>query len=299
MRSRRWFRLLWLVAAVAVISMLFVACGNDEEEGTPTAGPAGTGTAAATAKATGTSAAAVPELQDGVLQIGSDIAYAPIESYKEGTKTPEGLDIDLANALADELGVRAEFINSGFDGLRDALNANRFDIVMSAMTITPDREKEVDFIPYLSAGTDILVPKGNPKNIQSLEDLSGLTAAVQLGTTQEIQLDNTNDALKAAGKPEINVLTFDQNPLAVEQVRLGRADANVADSPVVANDALLSDGELEAAGLAIEAAPYGIAVRKDSPELKAALEDALQKVMASGKYAEILKTWSLSGGAIE
>jgi polar amino acid transport system substrate-binding protein len=73
----------------------------------------------------------------------------------------------------------------------------------------------------------------------------------------------------------------------------------LADSPVVANDAILSDGDLEAVGLAIEAAPYGIGIRKDSTALKAAIEDALQKVIDSGKYAEILETWSLSGGAIE
>ncbi len=297
MLSTKWFRLLSLVAAVAVLSVVFAACGDDDgEEATST--PAGTGTAA-TGTPAGSPVATAPELEDGVLQIGSDIAYAPIEFYEEGTQTPKGLDIDLADALAEELGVTAEFINSGFDGLRDALNANRFDIVMSSMTITPEREKEVDFIPYLSAGTDLLVPKGNPKNIQSVEDLSGLTVSVQLATIQVDQLEAANEQLAADGKPEIDVLTFDQNPLAVEQVRLGRADANIADSPVVANDALLSDGELEAVGLAIEAAPYGIAVRKDSPELKAALEDALQAVMDSGKYDEILQTWSLSGGSIE
>ena len=277
MRSRRWFRWLWLVAAVAVALMVFAACGDDEEEG---------GTAA-------------PELSDGVLQVGSDIAYAPIEFFEEGTTTPKGLDIDLANAIAEELGVTTEFINSGFDGLPGALNASRFDIVMSSMTVTEKRQEEIDFVPYFTAGTDILVASGNPKNITGIEDLSGLTVGVQLGTIQVDQLKAANADLKAGGNPEINVLTFDQNPLAVEQLRIGRADAVIADSPVVANDALLSDGKLEAVGLAIEAAPYGIGLRKESTELKAAVEDALQAVMDSGKYKEILEKWSLAGGAIE
>ena len=111
---------------------------------------------------------------------------------------------------------------------------------------------------------------------------------MQIATIQVDQLQAANDALKAAGKPEINVLTFDQNPLAVEQLRTGRADAVIADSPVVANDARLSEGKLEALGLTIEAAPYGIGVRKDSTELKAAIEEALQKLIANGKYEEIL-----------
>jgi polar amino acid transport system substrate-binding protein len=234
-----------------------------------------------------------------VLQAGSDIAYAPIEFFEEGTTTPVGLDIDLGDALAEELGVRAEFINTGFDGIIGALDVSRFDVIMSAMTITEGRSKEIDFVPYLSAGTDILVPKGNPKNIGGIEDLSDLAAGVELGTIQVDQLKAANEALKAAGKAEINISTFDVNPLAVEQLHLGRVDAVLADSPVVANDARLSEGELEALGLAIEAAPYGIGVRKTSTELKAAIENALQKLVASGKYDDILKTWGLEGGAIE
>jgi polar amino acid transport system substrate-binding protein len=298
MLSRKWFRLLWLVAAVAVVLMVFAACGGEEEEGTATATPAATGTAAAGTPAA-SPAAAAPELQDGVLQIGSDIAYAPIEFYEEGTQNAVGLDIDLANALGEELGVTAEFTNSVFDGLITSLQSQRFDVIMSAMTVTDERSKEIDFIPYFSAGTDILVAAGNPKNIKGVEDLSGLTAAAESGTIQEQQLKTENDDLKAAGKPEINVLIFDQNPLAVEQLGIGRADAVLADSPVVANDARLSDGKLEALGLALESAPYGIGVRKDSSELKAALEGALQKVMESGKYDEILTKWGLESGSIQ
>jgi polar amino acid transport system substrate-binding protein len=122
---------------------------------------------------------------------------------------------------------------------------------------------------------------------------------VQVATIQVDQLQAANEQLKAAGKPEIKVLTFDQNPLAVEQLRIGRADAVIADSPVVANDARLSEGKLEALGLAIEAAPYGIGVRKESTQLKAAIEDALQTLIANGKYEQILKNWGLEGGAIE
>src|SRR4030042_4638782 len=246
MHSRRWFQWLWLWAAVWVLMMVFAACEDeDDENGTPV----GTGTPA------GSPAAGVRELEDGVLQVGSDIAYAPIEFFEEGTTTAKGLDIDLANALADELGVTTEFINTGFDGIIGALNVSRFDILMSAMTVTDERSLEIDFVDYFSAGTDILVASGNPKNITGIEDLSGLTVAVQLGTIPVDQLKAANDDLKAGGDPEIDVLTFDQNPLAVEQLRIGRADAVIADSPVVANDALLSDGELGAGGLAIEAAP--------------------------------------------
>jgi polar amino acid transport system substrate-binding protein len=268
MHYRRWFRLASIVAVAAAVLVLFAACGGEEKKAENT--PIGSAT----------SAAKVAELQDGVLQVGSDISYAPIEFFEEGTQNAEGLDVDLADALAEELGVRAEFINTGFDGIIGALNVERFDILMSAMTVTEERQKEIDFIPYLNAGTDILVAQGNPKNIKTIEDLSGLTVGVQIATIQVKQLEDANAQLKAAGKPEISVLIFDQNP-------------------VVANDARLSEGKLEVLGLAVEAAPYGIGVRKGSTQLKAAIEGALQKLQASGKYDQILAKWGLEGGAIE
>jgi polar amino acid transport system substrate-binding protein len=288
MHSKRWFRLVCIGAALSVAFLFLAACGGGEDEDADST-PAGSAT---------TAAATAPELEDGVLNVGSDIAYAPIEFFQEGTQTPDGLDIDLAKALAEELGVTAEFTNTGFDGIIGALTAQRFDVLISAMTVTDERSQQIDFIPYFSAGTDILVPAGNPNNIQGVEDLSGLTVGVQIATIQVDQLQAANDELKAAGKPEINVLTFDQNPLAVEQLRTGRADAVIADSPIVANDARLSDGKLEALGLAIEAAPYGIGVRKGSTELKAAVEEALQTLQANGTYDEILAKWGLEGGAI-
>ena len=288
MYRRRWFQLLCAGAAIAALALLAACGGGNKEEVSNT--PATSGAKVA---------ATAPELEDGTLQIGSDISYAPIEFYEEGTQNAEGLDVDLANALADELGVKVEFINTGFDGIIPALNVSRFDIVMSALTVTEERSKQIDFVPYLSAGTDILVAKGNPKNVKAVEDLSGLTVGVQLGTIQVDQLAAANDELKAAGKPEINVMTFDQNPMAVEQLKIGRADAVIADSPVVANDARLSEGKLEACGLMIEAAPYGIGLRKGSTELKAALEAALEKVQESGKYDEILAEWGLTAGALD
>ncbi len=289
MNRRRWFQLLCAGAAIAAL-VLLAACGSDNKEGANKTN---------TPAASGTPAAKAPVLQDGVLQVGSDVAYAPIEFFQEGTQNAQGLDIDLANALAAEMGVRVEIVNTGFDAIIGALGAKRFDILMSAMTVTDERSKEIDFIPYFNAGTDILVLGGNPKNVKSIEDLSGLTVAVQIATIQVDQLTAANESLKAANKPEINVLTFDQNPLAVEQLRAGRADAVIADSPVVANDARLSDGKLDALGLTIEAAPYGIGLRKDSTELNAAVKAALQTLESNGKYAEILANWGLEGGAIK
>jgi polar amino acid transport system substrate-binding protein len=287
---KRWLRHSLLLACVVLVGAFVAsACGGGEEK------PAASPTTPAAASPTASLAAGVPELSDGTLDIGSDIAYAPIEFYEEGTQTAAGLDVDLATAIANELGVKVNFINTGFDGLIGALQAQRFDVIMSAMTVTTEREQEIDFIPYFTAGTGILVPAGNPQNIQSLADLCGKNVAVQLGTIQVDQLTAQNEQCT----DKISITTFDQNPLAVEQLKLGRADAVTADYPVAANDARLSEGALEIAGPQFEAAPYGIGLRKDSTELNAALTKALQAVMDSGEYDKILADWNLQAGSIK
>jgi polar amino acid transport system substrate-binding protein len=288
---KRWQRHgLLLVGLVLVAAFAAAACGGDNnKEATPTAAK----TAAASPSAS--LSAGVPELSDGTLQVGSDIAYAPIEFYEEGTQTATGLDIDMANALAKELGVKAEFENTGFDGIIPALEAKRFDVIMSAMTITTERQQEIDFIPYFTAGTGILVPTGNPMNIQSLADLCGKSVAVELGTIQVDQLNTQNETCTQ----KISITTFDQNPLAVEQLTLGRVDAVTADYPVVSNDARLSQGKLEIVQTQFEAAPYGIGVRKDSTELNAALKKALQNIINNGEYDSVLANWNLEAGSIK
>jgi len=272
-----------LLLAVPALALVALSCGGGEEE------------AAATPAAGETPAVTAPELSDGTLQVGSDIAYAPIEFYEEGTENAMGLDVDLAKAIAEELGVDVEFINTGFDGIISALQAERFDVIMSAMTVTEERQAEIDFVPYLLAGTGILVQAGNPDNVQGLEDLCGKTVAVQVGTIQVQQLEDQNELCDES----IDISTFDLNPLAVEQLKLGRAAAVLADYPVAAYDASLSEGELEIAGAPFPPEPYGIGIRKESTELNAAVSAALQAIMDSGKYDQILADWGLEAGSIK
>ena len=286
-RSLSRISLLFLVLALAAV-LAFAACKDDEKKTgtTPSASP----TPAAI------DISGVPELADGKLLIGSDIAYAPLEFYQTGTETPDGLDVDLAKAIAEALGVEVEFVNSGFDGIIPALNTEEFDAVMSAMTIDEERSQLVDFVPYLNVGVGIVVPAGNPNNIAGLDDLCGLTVAVQLGTVQEKQLKTLND--ETCGDNDVKIVTFDTNPLAVEDVVTGGADANFSDFPVAFLDAQQSDGALEVVEPAPNPQPYGIAVRKGSTELKGALAAALQAVKNSGKYDEILAAWDLESTAL-
>jgi polar amino acid transport system substrate-binding protein len=273
MLPRSLGRYLLVFAVLSLASMLaFAACDDDEEEGV----------------------SGVPELEDGVLNVGSDIAYAPFEFYQEGTEIADGLDVDMATAIAEELGVEAEFLNTGWDGIIPALQTEDFDVIMSAMTITPERSEEIDFVAYISVGTGIVVPTGNPDNIQSLDDLCGLTVAVQVGTIQEQMLTDQNDECA----DPVNIVTFDTNPLAVEDLRTGGSDANFSDFPVAAEDAAQSDGDLEVVEPQIDPEPYGIGMRKTSTELNDVITDAVQAIRDSGKYDEVLAKWNLEAVAL-
>ncbi|WP_345280476.1 transporter substrate-binding domain-containing protein, partial [Kitasatospora albolonga] len=155
-------RLLAAGALIATASLVLTACGDDKKDDT---------------SAAGSSAPLYSKLpadiqKAGVVKVGSEVAYAPVE-FKDGGKIT-GIDPDLADALAKQLGVKFQIQDAGFDTLITSLSTKRIDLIMSAMTDNKERQgKGVDFVDYFKAGTSILVQKGNPKGIKTLEDLCG------------------------------------------------------------------------------------------------------------------------------
>jgi polar amino acid transport system substrate-binding protein len=238
------------------------------------------------------------------LKIGSDIEYAPIEFYKEGTTQVEGVDYDLAQALGAKLGVKVTFIDdTDFAGIIGALQAGRFDMIMSAMNDTPDRRaKGADFVDYFTAGTSIIVQKGNPKNIKTVNDLCGQTVAVQQGTVQDTDvLTPQVPKCKAAGKA-MTVLRFEKDTDALQQVKNGRAVANLEDFPVAAYNAQTSGGGNDFTAVdvpGISPGDYGIATLKKDTQLRNAVQAALKAVIADGSYDQILQKWNVTAGALK
>jgi polar amino acid transport system substrate-binding protein len=285
------------LAFVLTFSLAAAACGDDDggsEEDTATATP-GEATEEPLIDISD-----VPELEDNTLLIGSDIAYAPIEFFEEGTDTPRGLDIDIATAIADLLGVEVEFRQvADFAGIVGDLEVSRYDIIMSAISITPEREAVVDFVPYFGpVGTGVLVQTGNPQGFVGIEDLCGHPVAAQDGTFQIDQMNALNE--DACSRNPIDIRAFPDNPTVIQELALGRIDAALMDDPVAAYSALQSEGNLiELVITGFEAAPYGIGVRKDSTDLKDVIEEALQEIIADGTYADILEEWGQTQFAIE
>jgi polar amino acid transport system substrate-binding protein len=287
-----------LLALVAGVALLLAACGGGNKS-TPSGGSSSGGLTQLGQK--------LPSSiqQSKEIKVGSDIEYPPVEFFKEGTQEVQGFDFDLAQAMGQKLGVKVTFINdTDFAGILGALAAGRFDIVMSAMNDTPERRaKAVDFIDYFNVNTGILVAKGNPKGIKTLDDLCGQTVSVQKGTVQEDPiLKDQQGKCTSAGKAKVNVLAFEKDADAVQQVKTGRAVAVLEDLPVSAYNAKTVGGgsAMEVAGTTTEAAgKYGIAVLKSNTQLRDALQEALKAVIADGSYDQLLQKWGIQAGALK
>jgi polar amino acid transport system substrate-binding protein len=237
----------------------------------------------------------------GTLTIGTNIPYPPMESYTGANlNIPTGADIDLGTAIAAEMGLKTSWVNiPNFDTIIPALAANRFDMIMSSMGITAGREKTLLFVPYFLAGQSIVVAKGNPKHVQSIADLSGLTAGVQAATTEADALNAENAKLKSAGKAQIAVKFYKQDSDALEQLELGRVQAYLTDYPVAAFYVQKRPSQLQIAGKQFGTQTYGIAIRKSDKPLQTAVSQALRILMKNGRYSAILKKYNLSQGALK
>ena len=287
-RSRR-FRTLTALAAAAVLT---AACGSSDDPVTT-----------ADRELTELGRRLPAEIaDDGVVDVGSDVAYAPVEFFEEGTQTVVGLDIDLCNAMVAKFGegFTCRFMNTTFDGIIPALNAKRFDIIMSALSDKPERREVIDLIDYFNAGTSIMVAKGNPLGIRSVDDLCGRTIGLQKGTTQE-DLANTQKTKCQANGSDLEVLTFEKDTDALLALKAGRSVADMNDFPVAAYNAKVAgDGnDFDVVGEQLDPAPYGIGVRKDDVALRDALRDALLAIVADGTYDSVLAKWDVSQGALK
>lgn len=238
------------------------------------------------------------EFQDSkVIEVGSDIAYAPMEYYDTDGETVLGFDKELTLALSEQLGVAFDWNNATFDGLITQLKSGKIDVAISGMSDTKERQAEVDFVDYYLAGAMILVKKGNPEGIQSLADLCGKTIAVQRGTTQEGYAQEQS----AKCDEPIQILSFDRETEAMLQVKNGRAVADLQDYPVATYNARTSGGgnDFEVVGDQIQAGPLGIAVSKDDTGLRDALQQALQAIIDDGTYAALIEKYQTPLGAVE
>jgi polar amino acid transport system substrate-binding protein len=243
-------------------------------------------------------------LQSGVLTIGSDTTYPPQEYIDPVTRKAAGFDVDLITVMAARMGLQVNVITTDFTTIIDSLVNHSFDIVVSAVSITPELQKKVDFVPYLNAGESLLVQKGNPHNLKSVADLCGQNVGVQKATVELSELVMASkDCVNKGKKPITMVVLQNQTDLTqftniVQLLTSNRVVATYQDSPVTDYYIKQNPGLFEVGGTVVNAGLEGIAVRKGDTSMFRALQAAFKALKADGTYHQLILKWGLTNEEI-
>ena len=213
----------------------------------------------------------------GVLKIGTEGTYAPF-TYHDASGKLVGFDVEIGEAIAEKLGVKAEVLEGKWDGLIAGLDAKRYDVVINQVGITEERKKKYDFSDPYIASKAVLIVKADNEDIKSFEDLAGKRAAQSLSSNfGKLAQDNGAELVGTDG--------FDQSIALVLQ---GRADATVNDSLSFYDfKKQQPDADVKIAATQADADYSGVLLAKGKPELVQAINEALAAIKADGTYAEI------------
>jgi len=234
-------------------------------------------------------------VQSGKLVIATSPNYAPNE-FKDNAGKPIGWAIEVGDAIAAKLGLKAEYQVARFENIIPGIVGGKIDVGESSFTDTVVREKQVDFVNYYVAGIQWASATGK---VVDPNNACGLKVAVQATTYQDtVEVPAKSAACVKAGKPAIKKVSLDTQDAAANAVALGQADAFSADSPVTLYGIVQLKGKLQTAGKTFEAAPYGMAVAKDSGMAKA-VQAALQSMVDDGSYGKILDKWGVADGGLK
>lgn len=278
MSSSHLNRLAALVSGAALVAAGIAGCGDEAVEGQ-----------AARARALIPTPALVREV--GELAICADMTYPPMTFMK--ANQPAGVDVDLAERIAELMGTTARFAQTGFPGIIAALEAGKCDVIMNGMNVSEERQREIDFVIYAKATQTFMVERGDPTTYSSVDDFAGKQVGVQVGSTNLEFLTQASAELEQRDKQPIDVNTFPKDPDAVAALRTGKLDAYFADSAVVAYYERQNPAEFLATDVVVNPIPYGIGLRQDEDELERALQRAVDELYAQGEAQRILRAWNL------
>lgn len=272
-------RTLSIMLALALVTGLFAMAGCAKTATPEPAAPAET-----------PAAPTYTLVAPGVLTVGSDTAFPPFEAMNGSVA--EGFDVDLAGALAKEMGLTVNYTSQKFDTLIPQLKAGgTFDVIMSGMTITPDREKEITFsTPYIDSNQSIAVVKGKFSQLDGNDAaaintaFTGKVIGVQSGTTGEAW---AKENIKGAKQ----IVPFDDTLAAFSALNAGKVDGVVNDLPVSAYLLKTSYTDDELIAEIPTGEQYGIGISADNPDLKTAIDTAFDTLKTSGEYRTIYMKW--------
>jgi polar amino acid transport system substrate-binding protein len=260
-RTRIW--LVLGILAILVGAFAVAGCGDDDDDGD------------------GETAGGDLELiEEGQVLVGIDTPFPPFEKGQPPNVT--GYDPDIVNAIAEDLGLEVTYQDTSFDTIFRDVAQGRFDMAVAATTITPERERTVDFSdPYYLADQSLLVAEGETE-IRSQEDLGGAIVGAQDGTTGEAYAQDETDAAEVRGFPE--------GPDAINALRAGQVDATIIDAPV-AEDAVETLGGVEVAEKIVTRELYGLYFPPESDALREAVNESLAELKENGTLEELYQQY--------
>lgn len=281
------------------MAMSLMACGSSAQTATApaettapadTAAPATTEAAETTASGaeTATEAAAstagVATIKDGVLMVGMEIGYPPMEYFDTDGATPIGFDVEVANALADYLGLELELVDTSWDGIFAGVDTGKYDCIISCVSITDERKEQFNLTkPYVSNHTVLIVP--NDSEIDSMEALNGHSTAVQAETTADDYMKEHSAELGA------ELFQYDKVINCFDDLKAGRTDSVFTDSVVAAYYLGDEASNYKTVWENDELEPIGICLKKGNDGLTQAIDDALDALSADGTLGTIAEKY--------
>lgn len=233
------------------------------------------------------------------LKVTTSVGYPPMEMWGADGKVIVGVDASLARGLARTLGVDLTITDQEFNAQIPGVLTGRFDMVMSSMTDNAERRETMSFVDYVSAGNAFLVQTGNPSDVKVPADLCGqIVSVVDNGSSADLAEEFSAQCV-TDGSGAIDILKFEGDSEAILAVKSGRAAATIGDYPVAVHRADEPESGLEAIAIDGGESPWGIAIDKKNTELLDTVQQALQSMIDSGSYQEILGAWGVEQMAVE
>ncbi len=238
-------------------------------------------------------AAPLQTVRPGTLLIGSDLTYPPY-AYLNGGK-PAGFDAEFSRMLARRLKLDPIFLDTRFPDLILGMKARRFDVVASALYVTPDRAKQIDYVPYLKTGALLLVTKGSAYLPKTPLDMCGKRVGTIKGASWTPKLRIVSqDACKAAGRGAIAILEFPTSPETTSALMSQAVDVQIEDAAVAQGIPKQTSGRVELIPAALlYPIVIGLGVTKGETGLQSALAGVLDEARRSGEYGRLVKKYGL------
>jgi len=222
-------------------------------------------------------------LEKGVLKVGMEIGYPPFEYFDTDGKTPVGFDVQLGKEISKRLGLEMQIVDTAWDGIFAGIDTDKYDCIMSAVTITSERKEKYDFSrPYIGNGQSMVLTKDSKVTAKTPEELGGLKVAYQAETTSDIYMTKlAENGLKFEAEEYDKVLN------CFDDLKLGRVDAVVADSLVSVDYVNKPDSPFVMAWKADPTEFFGVCMKKGNTKLAEAVNKALTDMYADGTLVKM------------